>query len=187
MGGCRPPRRDRARTLAAWTTAVQHASALQHRVPESLRGRHLSLVQLPRRAGVELDGSVREWVGICLNVPARAAMANRACWHPNRRSPISRIARSPPRRVRAARAWSACRKRSSPRWRGGFRSRPIVRLEDAEFARPPAPRHGDGRAPRPGAGGRRLHLRRERQDGRREALSPRTPPASALTPRRGRA
>jgi PAS domain S-box-containing protein len=62
---------DRARTLAAWTTAVEHTA------PYNTDYRVLCADGIYRwfnaRGAPVLnkDGSVREWVGVCLNVPGR--------------------------------------------------------------------------------------------------------------------
>ncbi|WP_246695407.1 PAS domain-containing protein [Methylobacterium sp. P1-11] len=62
---------DRSRTLAAWTTAVEHTA------PYNTDYRVLCADGIYRwfnaRGAPVLnkDGSVREWVGVCLNVPGR--------------------------------------------------------------------------------------------------------------------
>ncbi|CAO4141325.1 histidine kinase [Methylorubrum thiocyanatum] len=97
---------DRARTQAAWTTAVEHSA------PYNTEYRILCADGIYRwfnaRGAPVLnkDGSVREWVGVCLNVPGRsrygASLSEASSQSPP--PPLPAQGDLTPAQVRAARA-----------------------------------------------------------------------------------
>jgi PAS domain S-box-containing protein len=130
---------DKTRTQAAWITAVQHASAYntEYRI---LCADGIYRWFNSRAAPVlNKDGSVREWVGICLNVPGQTRLANA----PNGRvsEPSAEDTSGRPltaAQVRAARGMTGLSKEELAKLAGVSIST-IVRLEDANS--PVRPRH----------------------------------------------
>ncbi|GJD55594.1 PAS domain-containing protein [Methylobacterium dankookense] len=130
---------DRARTAAAWMTAVAHAA------PYNTDYRLLCADGVYRwfnARGAPMmnrDGSVREWVGVCLSVPGR----NR--YVPSRPEPASAAGRVGPdlpnptaAQVRAARGM-ACLSKEELAKRANVSISTVVRLEDGNSAVRPRP------------------------------------------------
>lgn len=130
---------DRARTQAAWTTAVQHASAYntEYRI---LCADGIYRWFNSRGAPVlNKDGSVREWVGICLNVPGQSRFGNHGLAASEARGEADTADRPlTPAQVRAARGMVGLSKEELAKMAGVSIST-IVRLEDAHS--PVRPRH----------------------------------------------
>jgi PAS domain S-box-containing protein len=131
---------DRTRTQAAWTTAVQHTSAYntEYRV---LCADGIYRWFNSRAAPVlNKDGSVREWVGICLNVPGQSRFGSPSL---SLSDGQGGAADSPERtvtaaQVRAARGMTGLSKEELAKMAGVSIST-VVRLEDAQS--PVRPRH----------------------------------------------
>lgn len=129
---------DRARTLAAWTTAVQHASAYntEYRI---LCADGIYRWFNSRAAPVlNKDGSVREWVGICLNVPGQSRYGQQGVLTPDPVEPDFSDRALTAAQVRAARGMVGLSKEELAKMAGVSIST-IVRLEDANS--PVRPRH----------------------------------------------
>lgn len=123
---------DRARTQAAWTTAVEHSA------PYNTDYRVLCADGIYRwfnaRGAPVLnkDGSVREWVGVCLNVPGRnryGGSSPDASSQPTAH-PLSTEGDLTPAQVRAARAM-ACLSKEELAKLANVSVSTINRLEDA--------------------------------------------------------
>ncbi|GJD35021.1 PAS domain-containing protein [Methylobacterium aerolatum] len=62
---------DRARTFAAWTTAVEHTAPYNTEYRVQCADGIYRWFNARGAPVLNRDGSVREWVGVCLNVPGR--------------------------------------------------------------------------------------------------------------------
>lgn len=131
---------DKTRTQAAWMTAVQHASAYntEYRI---LCADGIYRWFNSRAAPVlNKDGSVREWVGICLNVPGQSRYGGQGTTLADAQGHAADTADRPltAAQVRAARGMTGLSKEELAKMAGVSIST-VVRLEDANS--PVRPRH----------------------------------------------
>ncbi|MDQ0443095.1 PAS domain-containing protein [Methylobacterium persicinum] len=130
---------DRPRTQAAWMTAVQHASAYntEYRI---LCSDGIYRWFNSRGAPVlNKDGTVREWVGICLNVPGQSRYGAQGLAASDARTEAESADRPlTAAQVRAARGMVGLSKEELAKMAGVSIST-IVRLEDVNS--PVRPRH----------------------------------------------
>lgn len=130
---------DRPRTQAAWMTAVQHASAYntEYRV---LCADGIYRWFNSRAAPVlNKDGSVREWVGICLNIPGQTRYGGQGLsLTEGQASPDSAERAVTAAQVRAARGMTGLSKEELAKMAGVSIST-VVRLEDAHSPVRPRP------------------------------------------------
>lgn len=130
---------DRPRTQAAWMTAVQHASAYntEYRI---LCSDGIYRWFNSRDAPVlNKDGTVREWVGICLNVPGQSRYGAQGLAASDARTEAESADRPlTAAQVRAARGMVGLSKEELAKMAGVSIST-IVRLEDVNS--PVRPRH----------------------------------------------
>jgi PAS domain-containing protein/DNA-binding XRE family transcriptional regulator len=130
---------DRPRTQAAWMTAVQHASA--YNTEYRILGADGIYRWFNSRAAPVLnkDGSVREWVGICLNVPGQGRYGSQGLALADGKGAAETTDRPlTAAQVRAARGMTGLSKEELAKMAGVSIST-IVRLEDAHS--PVRPRH----------------------------------------------
>jgi PAS domain S-box-containing protein len=131
---------DRARTQAAWMTAVQHASAYNTEYRILCADGIYRWFNARGAPVLNKDGSIREWVGICLNVPGQSRYGNHGVIFPEGQGGS---AEAPERavtaaQVRAARGMTGLSKEELAKMAGVSIST-VVRLEDANS--PVRPRH----------------------------------------------
>jgi PAS domain S-box-containing protein len=121
---------DRARTQAAWTTAVQHASAYNTEFRILCADGIFRWFNSRAAPILNRDGSVREWVGICLNIPGQSRFSSQATSLSEGQA--ADIADRPltSAQVRAARGMTGLSKEELAKMAGVSIST-IVRLEDS--------------------------------------------------------
>ena len=129
---------DRPRTQAAWTTAVQHASAYNTEYRILCADGIYRWFNARAAPVLNKDGSVREWVGICLNVPGQSRYGHQGLV--SQEIPEADTSGRPltAAQVRAARGMVGLSKEELAKMAGVSIST-IVRLEDANS--PVRPRH----------------------------------------------
>lgn len=130
---------DRARTQAAWMTAVQHASAYNTEYRILCADGIYRWFNARGAPVLNKDGSVREWVGICLNVPGQSRYGGQGLAAPEAApEPDSSDRPLTAAQVRAARGMVGLSKEELAKMAGVSIST-IVRLEDVNS--PVRPRH----------------------------------------------
>ncbi|MCJ2013871.1 PAS domain-containing protein [Methylobacterium sp. J-076] len=122
---------DRPRTQAAWMTAVQHASAYNTEYRIHCADGIYRWFNARGAPVLNRDGTVREWVGICLNVPGQARYGNQGLATPEVQGETDSSDRPlTAAQVRAARGMVGLSKEELAKMAGVSIST-IVRLEDA--------------------------------------------------------
>jgi PAS domain S-box-containing protein len=130
---------DRTRTQAAWTTAVQHASAYNTEFRILCTDGIFRWFNSRAAPILNRDGSVREWVGICLNIPGQSRFGGQAAaLVEGQAAPETADRPLTSAQVRAARGMTGLSKEELAKMAGVSIST-IVRLEDVQS--PVRPRH----------------------------------------------
>ncbi|GJD34389.1 PAS domain-containing protein [Methylobacterium aerolatum] len=125
-------REDKARTQAAWMTAVQHASAYNTEYRIHCADGIYRWFNSRAAPVLNKDGSVREWVGICLNIPGQSRYGGQglvALDDPAATDTADRALTAA--QVRAARGMTGLSKEELAKLAGVSIST-VVRLEDAQ-------------------------------------------------------